>query len=110
MAVEFAYEIYRVTAKFPSDERFGLTSQLRRAAVSISSNVAEGSSRLSKVDFARFVEIAYGSLMECVSQLHVAKRQGFVDEASFSQLLQAADRLSRMSSGLRASLFKEKLQ
>lgn len=106
-AIEFADEIYRVTAKFPSDERFGLTSQLRRAAVSISSNIAEGSSRSSKVDFARFVEIAYGSLMECVSQLHVAKRQGFIDEDRFTELVTAADRLTRMLSGLRASLRKE---
>ena len=58
-AIEFADNIYGLTANFPSDERFGLTSQLRRAAVSISSNVAEGSSRSSKVDFARLVEIAY---------------------------------------------------
>lgn len=106
-ALAFADEVYRITAKFPSDERFGLTSQLRRASVSISSNVAEGSSRSSKVDFARFVEIAYGSLMECVSQLHVAKRQGFVDDAHFTEAISAADRLSRMLSGLRASLVKK---
>lgn len=103
-AIEFADDAYRMTAKFPSDERFGLTSQLRRAAVSISSNIAEGTSRSSKVDFARFVEIAYGSLMECVSQLHVAKRQGFTDETSLAEALSNADRLARMLSGLRASL------
>jgi four helix bundle protein len=106
-AIEFADEVYRVTSRFPPDERFGLTSQLRRASVSISSNIAEGSSRSSKVDFARFVEIAYGSLMECVSQLNVAKRQTIVDETNFTELVTAADRLSRMLSGLRASLVKE---
>jgi four helix bundle protein len=60
-AIVFADQIYQMTRTFPSDERFGLTSQLRRAAVSISANVAEGSSRTSNRDFARFVEIAYGT-------------------------------------------------
>lgn len=77
-AVEFADWVYAVTKEFPADERFGLTSQMRRAAVSISSNIAEGSSRSSDKDFAHFVEIAYGSLMEVVSQSPVASRQAFL--------------------------------
>jgi len=63
-AIEFADLIYADTRTFPTEERFGLTTQLRRAAVSISSNIAEGSSRSSKIDFARFVEIAGGSVFE----------------------------------------------
>ncbi len=74
-AVEFADGVYGITGRFPGEERFGLTSQMRRAAVSISSNVAEGTGRSSDRDFAHFVEIAYGSLMEVVSQLKVAFRQ-----------------------------------
>jgi four helix bundle protein len=78
-AIEFADLVYSGTRSFPSDERFGLTNQMRRAAaVSISSNLAEGSSRHSKADFARFVEISTGSLFEVVSQAVIAKRQGFL--------------------------------
>jgi len=64
--------IYKVTDKFPADEKFGLTSQLRRASVSIASNIAEGSSRNSLKDQVRFIEIAYGSLMEVYTQLCIA--------------------------------------
>jgi four helix bundle protein len=74
-AVEYADVIYRVTQNFPAEERFGLTSQLRRSAVSVSSNIAEGSSRVSRTDLTRFIEIAYGSLLESVSELQIAKRQ-----------------------------------
>ncbi|MFH1920597.1 MAG: four helix bundle protein [Planctomycetota bacterium] len=68
-AVDFADVVYAVTRTFPNDERFGLTGQMRRAAVSISSNLAEGSGRSSNKDFVQSVEIAYGSLMEVVSQM-----------------------------------------
>ncbi len=67
-AIAFADLIYSITRHFPDDERFGLTTQMRRATVSISSNLAEGSSRVSRADFGRFVEIATGSLFEVVSQ------------------------------------------
>ena len=103
-AIEFADAIYVVTRKFPNDERFGLTSQLRRAAVSISSNIAEGSSRSSDADFARFVEIAYGSVMEIVSQLHISQRQSFVESDVAKSLFKQADELARMLSGLRTTL------
>jgi four helix bundle protein len=106
-SIDFAGKVYDVTRPFPSDERFGLTSQMRRAAVSISSNVAEGSSRRPDVDFARFIEIAYGSLMEAVSQAHVARRQNFMPEDDFSELYQHSERLARMLSGLRASLLPD---
>ena len=67
-AIQFADLVYELTGNFPDEERFGLTNQMRRAAVSVSSNIAEGSSRVSRIDFARFVEIATGSLFEVVSQ------------------------------------------
>ena len=66
-AIDYADLVYSLTKSFPADERFGLTSQMRRSAVSVSSNVAEGSGRSSDKDSARFIEIGYGSLMECVS-------------------------------------------
>ncbi len=103
-AIDFADAIYADTRSFPAEERFGLTNQLRRAAVSISSNIAEGSSRNSQVDFARFVEIAAGSVFEVTSQTFVARRQSFMTEDQFRRIYAAAEELSRMLSGLRKSL------
>jgi four helix bundle protein len=103
-AIDFADWVYSSTKSFPADERFGLTNQMRRAAVSVSSNIAEGSSRISEADFARFVEIATGSLFEVVSQATVAKRQGLLDENGFDRLYEAAEEQGRMLSGLRRTL------
>ena len=105
-AIDFADFVYSVTRAFPDDERFGLTNQMRRAAASISSNVAEGSSRSSRPDFARFIELATGSLYEVVSQATIAKRQGFLSEADYSRLYAACEKQSKMLSGLRRSLLE----
>ena len=104
-AIDFANLVYKVTRAFPDDERFGLTSQMRRAAVLVSSNIAEGSSRFSKTDFARFLEIAAGSVFEVVSQCFVSRREGFLKEDDFKRLYAAAEEQGRMLSGLRNSLF-----
>ncbi|MBI1313110.1 four helix bundle protein [bacterium] len=101
VAVEFADQVYAVTGLFPSDERFGLTNQARRSAVSISANIAEGSGRSTDKEFVRFLEIAYGSLMETVSHLKIAERQSFLETGKGAELYETADRLSRMLSGLR---------
>ena len=105
-AIDYAGCVYEETRRFPNDERYGLTSQMRRAAVSVSSNGAEGSGRTSDVEFARFVAIAYGSLMETVSQAQVAKIQGWIQADGLAELRQRADQLARMLSGLRSSLLK----
>jgi four helix bundle protein len=103
-AIDFADLIYNETRAFPAEERFGLTNQLRRGAVSISSNIAEGSSRSSKNDFARFAEIAAGSVFEAVSQAFIAWRQNFLSEDQFREIYANAEELSQMLSGLRKSL------
>ncbi len=103
----FADTVYAITRNFPSDERFGLTNQMRRAAVSISSNIAEGSSRMSRKDFARFIEIATGSVYEVVSQAFIGRNQGFLSQENFETLYQAAEQQGRMLSGLRRSLLDE---
>ena len=103
-AIDFADLVYNHTRNFPSDERFGLTNQIRRAAVSISSNIAEGTSRMSQTDFGRFIEIATGSVFEVVSQSFIGRRQGFLTEEGFRKLYSAADEIGRMLSGLRKSL------
>src|SRR6187402_3625617 len=105
-AIEFADVVYSTTRCFPSDERFGLTNQMRRAAVSISSNLAEGSSRNSRKDFARFIEIAVGSVFEVVSQSFIARNQGFLSQEQFQQHYQAAEKQGKMLSGLRRSLLE----
>jgi four helix bundle protein len=105
-AINFADLVYSLTRTIPDDERFGLTNQMRRAAVSISSNLAEGSSRSSRAEFARFVEIATGSVFEVVSQSIIGKRQGFVSEENYQKLYAAAEKQSKMLSGLRKSLLE----
>lgn len=106
-AIDFADLIYQQTRSFPTDERFGLTNQMRRAAVSVSSNIAEGTSRMSQTDFARFVEIATGSVFEVVSQSFIGRRQGFLNTRQFQTLYGAAEEIGRMLSGLRRSLSSE---
>ena len=103
-AIVFADLVYDVTATFPNDERFGLTSQMRRAAISISSNLAEGSSRASRIDFGRFVEIAAGSLFEVLSQATIALRRKMIGRNEYNQIYAAAEKQSKMLSGLRKSL------
>ena len=103
-AIDFADHIYNETRTFPAEERFGLTNQLRRATVSISSKIAEGSSRSSRTDFARFAEIAGGSVFEAVSQSYIARRQNFFSEDQFARIYSDAEELSTMLSGLRKSL------
>ncbi len=106
-AIVFADTFYLATAHSPQDERFGLTNQMRRASVSISSNIAEGSGHSTDPDFARFVEIAYASLMEVVSQSHIALRQRMLRDNQFETIAERADELARMLSGLRNSLRKK---
>lgn len=103
-AIDFADLIYKVSRAFPDDERCGLTSQMRRAAVSVSSNIAEESARFSRVDFAHFVEIATGSLFEVVSQSFISRQNGFLNETDFQKIYMAAEEQGRMLSGLRSSL------
>ena len=106
-AIDFADLVYKYTRNFPADEHFGLTNQMRRAAVSISSNIAEGTSRMSETDFARFIEIATGSVFEVISQAFIGRRQDFLNEENFRAMYTAADEIGRMLSGLRKSLSLE---
>src|SRR4029453_9618737 len=105
-AIDFADLVYSQTKSFPSDERFGLTNQMRRAAVSVSSNIAEGSGRVSDVDFARFVEIAYSSLMELVSESTIALQQEFLPRQTYDEIYRESEERARMLSGLRGTLLQ----
>lgn len=99
-AMDLSVEIYDVTRAFPKEELFGMTSQLRRAVISISSNLAEGCARFSPADKARFTEIATGSLYEVVSLLEAASRFGYIDANVMESLKSSARTLGRMLSGL----------
>ncbi len=103
-SIVLAGRVYDLTRIFPSDERFGLTNQMRRAAVSVPSNVAEGCSRSSKADFRRFIEIATGSAFELITQAGIARNQGLLTPPAYDELYQSALEIVRMLSGLRDSL------
>jgi four helix bundle protein len=102
-AILFAGLVYRVTKPFPVDERFGLTNQIRRAANSVSSNIAEGAAR-PPADFARFLGYAAGSLYEVVTQAVIGRNEGLLSVPDYEQVYRDAEEISRMLSGLRNSL------
>ena len=84
LADEVALLIYRVTREFPKEEMYGLTSQMRRAAVSVPPNIVEGCARESQAEYLRFLEVAFGSLRELHYQLGLSKRLGYSDEYEIS--------------------------
>lgn len=104
LARAFNQQVYRLTRAFPQDEAFCLTAQLRRAAVSISSNIAEGSGRNSDADFAHFLEIAYGSLMECISQLYLALDERYLSKSELDKILDDAHLLASKIASLSKAL------
>ena len=106
-AMDFAEEVYRLSKSFPSEERFSLTAQLRRAATSVPSNIAEGEGRFSKPDFRRFLSIAHGSLRESETQLLLAVRLGYLDAVSVSRAQEIASETGRLIQGLAKSLASE---
>jgi len=81
LADELVLEVYKFTKKFPKEEIYGLTSQMRRAAISVPSNIVEGCARSSQVEYHRFLDIAFGSLRELHYQFSIAKRLKYIDES-----------------------------
>lgn len=104
LADELALLVYRASAGFPREEQFGLTSQLRRAAVSTASNIVEGCARQSKADYVRFLDIAHGSACEVEYQISLAQRLGYLDEETFLQLQQGATNTAKVLNSLIRSL------
>ena len=93
---EFSKEIYGITSSFPDEEKFGLASQVRRAAVSIPINIAEGSGRNSRKDFANFIQIAIGSASEVECELLLSKDLNFIDDENFSGLCKEIIEIRKM--------------
>ncbi len=100
----FCSEIYSVTSTFPNEEKFGITNQLRRASVSIPSNIAEGSSRNSNKDFSRFLEIAIGSAYEIETQLLIASDLGFIKTEKLVLIINQLDEIIKMISKFKSTL------
>lgn len=86
LSKELSLQIYKVTELFPESEKFGLSNQIRRSAISIPSNIAEGSGRNSKIDFSRFISIAIGSAYELDTQLEIAFDLKFISESDYKEL------------------------
>lgn len=103
-AVNFVTDLYRVTKSFPKEEVYGLTSQLRRTAISIPSNIAEGAARKGKQEFRQFLYVALASGAEIETQLIIAKNLGYLDESNFEDLSEKLSSIQRMTQGLIKSI------
>jgi len=105
--MELVTEIYRVTKKFPKEEIFGLISQLRRAAISIPSNIAEGKARLSKGEFRQFLGNARGSLAELETQILIAQNLKYLDEVEANRTLAILGEVGKVLNGLLSAVKKQ---
>lgn len=99
-AVDFVVEVYKATESFPKEEKFGLTAQVRRAAVSIPANIAEGAARRSTKEFVYFLSNAQGSASEVETELLIANRLGYLPEPRLSELRSSYDDIGKMLIGL----------
>jgi four helix bundle protein len=100
-AKEFSKDVYEITSKFPDSEKFGLISQLRRASISIASNIAEGSARKSFKDKSHFTTIAFGSAVEVLNQLIISFELSFVSESNYMKLRLQLESITNKLNALR---------
>ena len=107
-SMQLVTDTYKITDRFPKNELFGLTSQLKRAIVSVPSNIAEGQGRNSTKEFIYHLSIAYGSLMEAETQIQIAANLYFIEQAAADKLLSQAAEVGRMLNGLSKSLMQPK--
>jgi len=103
-AMDLIESVYKVSQTFPREEVYALTSQIRRAAVSIASNIAEGQGRRTTSDFLRHLSIAYGSLLETETQLLIAKRLRYLGNTHLDEVMKQTAEVGRLLNGLMASL------
>jgi four helix bundle protein len=106
LSMSLVTDIYSLTKSFPKEELYSLTNQLRRAAVSVPSNIAEGRSKSSTRDFMRFVDIAYGSVAEIETQLLISQNLGYTTTNQIQELLDRTAHIGRMLNGLSTGLGK----
>ena len=103
-SMKLVEEIYKMTGSYPNEEKFGLVSQMRRAAVSIPSNIAEGASDRTNSQFINYLSTAIGSLAELDTQIEISKNLGFIDENSFESISDLISKTKALVYGLRKSL------
>ena len=103
-SMDLVEDVYRCSKDFPREEIYALTSQIRRAAVSIPSNIAEGQGRRTTADFLRHLSIAYGSLCEVETQILIARRLKYIAQARLEEVMSRAGEVGRLLNGLMASL------
>jgi len=108
-AIDFVTHVYALIKKFPPEERYALCDQLRRAVVSVPSNIAEGMGRVSVKEKSHFIEIAYGSLMEVECQLDIALKLTYITESDYMEVDAQSVELERLLSGLRSAIQKDSL-
>ena len=104
LSMAFAHDVYQTVSSFPEYEKFDLSSQLRRAVISVPSNIAEGSGRQQKKEYAQFLFLSKGSLREVITQLELSKMLGYIDQETHEELRETADRPHRMLNRLISSL------
>lgn len=109
-SVDLAVKIYEITRAFPKEEIYGLTSQIRRSAISVSSNIAEGAGRNSSKDFNNFLGIAYGSSSELETQLIIANKINFLDAPTLQLLQNEINEIQKMNGALKKSLLQTNTQ
>lgn len=107
LAREFAKDIYRITQTFPDYEKFGLANQMRRAAISVSSNLAEGSARKTQKDQARFTQLSYSSLMEVLNQLIIASDFEYCNQEQLQLVREKVEKLSNKINALYSSQLRK---
>ena len=103
---DFTLKMYAITKNFPDEEKFGLTSQLRRASVSIASNIAEGSSRNTNKDQQRFYTISYSTTIEVLNQLIISFELGFIESETYKEMRKELEIITKMINALHSSLNK----
>lgn len=103
-AIDLVQKIYELTKIFPKNEDFSLTNQMRRAAISVPSNISEGAARQTKKEFIQFLHMAQGSLSELDTQMEIAIRLGYLKEDHFSEVLSLTNDIDKMLTGLIKSL------
>jgi len=109
-AMDVARNVYKATANFPAEERFGLTNQIRRSAVSVPSNLAEGHARASAAEFSRFILISMGSVAELETQILLSGDLGYLDNEKKESLLSELDLVGKMLRGLSKAIARRKSQ
>ena len=107
LSMELVIDVYRTTDRFPNQEKYGLTDQIRRATISVPSNIAEGAARQTKKEFTNYLHIAQGSLSELDTQIELARQLGYLEDETWRILDERMERIDKLISGLIRHLNKK---